>query len=456
MAGWLKSEFPHITIIIGGYGTALFKEDFPLGEKLKKTVDHICCGEGIEFFRKFLAEEWDVNFDSNTLTQNLLPNVQSFFRSRIPMFKQMVFVKSLGCKAGCNFCATSYHFKKKVISLFSPEELFNEIEKEAIKRPRIKSAVIYDEDFLADPANIMAFKEGFRKNKELRTRPLHFTVFTSIRSMIKYDIKDLIEAGIGTLYIGVESLQDEVIQEERIHKRDGNIVDLFNELHRNGINTLGSLIVGWDNQTIEDAKKDAEKFIKLNPTFYQIVPLHPVPGTPLWKRLKNDSRLMNNYIIEDDGVGKFIFNLANMSNSNALSLIQKTYQGLIDEGGPWPFRLAENLLSGYLTLRSKTEEIFLERADSYRKLLFQILPLALSTQLIFKGESFRSRMKRFKGSVANIFPLQYFISLLLSPFTLFLILLLVSLSNLLYFINPSGEQPPKIRVVYPARVKRSA
>jgi len=41
MAEWLKSEFPHITLIIGGYGTALFKEDFPLGEKLKKTVDHI-------------------------------------------------------------------------------------------------------------------------------------------------------------------------------------------------------------------------------------------------------------------------------------------------------------------------------------------------------------------------------------------------------------------------------
>ena len=450
MAEWLKTEFPHITIVVGGYGTALFKEDFPLGEKLKKTVDHICCGEGVEFFRNFLAENWDVKINSNALTQELLPNVQSFFRSRIPMFKQMVFVKSLGCKAGCSFCATSYHFKKKVISLFSPEELFNEIEKEAIKHSRIKSAVVYDEDFLADPANVMAFKEGFRKNKELRTRPLHFTVFTSIRSMIKYNIKDLIEAGIGTLYIGVESLKDEVIQEERLQKRNGNIIDIFNELHRNGINTLGSLIVGWDNQTIKDAEKDAAEFIKLNPTFYQIVPLHPVPGTPLWKRLKNESRLMQNYSIEDDGVGKFIFNLGSMSITDALSLIQKTYKGLINEGGPWPFRLAENLLSGYLTLRSKTEEILLERADSYRKLLFQILPLALCTQLIFRGESFRSRMKRFKRTISNIFPHQYYISLLLSPFTLLLIFLLVSISNLLYFINPSGEQPPKIKVAYPA------
>ncbi|MEJ2104387.1 MAG: hypothetical protein P8X47_07410, partial [Ignavibacteriaceae bacterium] len=90
-----------------------------------------------------------------------------------------------------------------------------------------------------------------------------------------------------------------------------------------------------------------------------------------------------------------------------------------------------------------------ERADSYRRLLFQILPLAVSTQVIFRGKSFKSRMKRFKRTTSNIFPIQYFVSLLLSPFILLLLLLLVGISNLLYFINPLGEQPPKIRVVYP-------
>ncbi|MCW8803836.1 MAG: radical SAM protein [Ignavibacteriaceae bacterium] len=452
MAEWLKSEFPHITIIIGGYGTALFKENFPLGERLKQAVDHICCGEGIEFFRNFLSEKWNINFNSPTLTQSLLPNIQSFFRSRIPIFKQMVFVKSLGCSAGCNFCATSYHFKKRVINLISSDELFKQISREAEKYPRIKSAVIYDEDFLANLENIKAFKEGLKKNKELRTRPMHFTVFTSIRSLLQYDIKDLIEAGIGTLYIGVESLQDEVIQEEKLHKREGSITYIFNELQRNGINTLGSLIVGWDNQTIDDAKKDAEAFIKLNPTFYQIVPLHPVPGTPLWKRLKSESRLMQNYIIQDDGVGKFIFDLQSIPNMQALSLISETYKGLIKEGGPWPFRLAENLLSGYFTLKSKTDEVFLERAESYRKLLFQILPLALCTQLIFRGEHFRLRMKKFKRKVRNNFPFRYFSALLISPFMLILILLFVSISGLLNLIKPRGEQPPRIRMVYPESI----
>jgi haloalkane dehalogenase len=449
MAQWLKSEFQNIKIILGGYGTALFKENFPLGDKLKDTVDCICYGEGIEFFENYLSENWNINFNSRALTQSLLPNVQSFFRTQIPIFKQMVFVKSLGCSAGCNFCATSYHFKKRVISLFNPNQLFNEIKKEALKYTRIKSAVIYDEDFLANPDNIIALKNGFKENEDLRKRPLHFTVFTSIHTLQNYSIKDLLEAGIGTLYIGVESLQEEVIQNEKMWKREGNISEIFKELHRNGINTLGSLIVGWDSQTIEDAEKDADAFVKLNPTFYQIVPLHPVPGTPMWKRVKKESRIKNNYKINDDGVGQFIFDLKNMKSKDAISLISKTYHNLVNEGGPWPFRLAENQLTGYLNLKTKTEKIFLERAKSYRKMLFQILPLALSSRLLFRGESFKIRWEKFINLVRKTFPLRYYISLLLSLFTLALVIVMVGLGNLIYLFNPKGGQPKQIKVVYP-------
>ncbi len=449
MANWLRSEFPDVEIILGGYGTALFKENLPLGDKLKQIVDCICYGEGIEFFKNYLSEKWNVHLNGKAPSQSLLPNVQSFFRTRIPMFKQMVFVKSLGCLAGCNFCATSYHFKKRVINLFTSVHLFNEIEREALKHPRIKSAVIYDEDFLANPDNIAALKEGFRKNAKLRKRPLHFTIFTSIYSLQKYTIKELVEAGIGTLYIGVESMEEEVIQNEKMWKREGSVSELFEELHRNGINTLGSLIVGWDNQTIEDAEKDAEAFVNLNPTFYQIVPLHPVPGTPLWRRVKKQSRISKNYRIQDDGVGQFIFNLNKMTTDDALSLISNTYQQLVDEGGSWPFRLAENQLAGFLTLKTKYENVLLERAEAYRKMLFQILPLAISTRLLFRGNNFKVRWNKFIVNVRNNFPLRFYLSVFLSPFYLAFLLLMVGLGNLIYIFNPRGSQPTQIKIAYP-------
>lgn len=449
MAEWLKSEYPEIVIILGGYGTALFKENFPLAEKLKQTADYICYGEGIEFFKDYLSKNWNVKFNSNAITQSLLPNVQCFFRTRIPVFRQMVFVKSLGCAAGCNFCATSYHFKKCVINLFTSEKLFDEIIKESIKHPKIKSAVIYEEDFLADSDNVKVFKEGFKQNEDLRKRPLLFTVFTSVHSLQKYSVQDLLEAGIGTLYIGVESLQEEVILKEKLRKREGNIYKLFGELHRNGINTLGSLIVGWDFQTIEDARKDAEKFVKLNPTFYQIVPLHPVPGTPLWKKVKKESRINENYKIQNDGVGKFIFDPDNMSSKDALTLISKTYGSLVSEGGPWPFRIAENQLLGYTTLIGKTDKICSERAESYRKMLFQILPIAFSSRILFRGENFKIRWKKFIIRIRQNFPFRFYISLFISPFALFFLLILTGLGNLIYLINPNGGKPAKIIRYYP-------
>jgi radical SAM superfamily enzyme YgiQ (UPF0313 family) len=361
----------------------------------------------------------------------------------------MVFVRSLGCKAGCNFCATSYHFRKRVIPLFSGDELFSEIRKEAKKHPRIKSAVIYDEDFLADRSNIETLKNGLKYNRELRERPLHFTVFASLRSIQQYNIQELIEAGIGTLYIGVESFKDEIIQNEKLKKRIGAVNELFEKLHRHGINTLGSLIVGWDGQTIEDATGDAEDFVKLNPTFYQIVPLHPVPGTPLWGRIKKEARLVKKYRLQNDGIGQYIFKLKNMSNSDALSLISQTYKNLVNEGGPWPFRIAENQLNGFLTLKNKPAFVFKERAESYRKMLFQILPLALLSGILFKGEKFRKRWKIFRKTFRTSFAIKYYSSWITSIFILPLLVIITVAGRLRHKLKSWGDQPEKIRVFYP-------
>jgi len=82
---------------------------------------------------------------------------------------------------------------------------------------------------------------------------------------------------------------------------------VFKRLHDNGINTLGSLIIGWDSQTKEIAKADSERFIALNPTFYQVVPLHLIPGTALWEQMKQSNRIPENYQFECDGISKFNF-----------------------------------------------------------------------------------------------------------------------------------------------------
>lgn len=448
MARWLKREHPDIELVLGGYGTSLFTESFPLVEELRELSDQICEGEGLAFFRAYLRDRWQVEVPEKPLTQDLIPASNSLFRNRHPLFHQMVFVSGLGCTHGCAFCATSHHFRKRHIPLFSGDELFKAIEAGAARHPRIQSAIIYDEDFLARPGNVEALKAGMARNPELRARPLLFTVFASLQSVRKYSIAELLECGIGTVYIGVESLQEHILRDEGLAKREGSIEDTFRDLHHHGINTLGSLIIGWDGQNPDTAAEEARGFIALNPTFYQVVPLHPSPGTPLWNRLKKERRLLDDYRIECDGIGDFNFSLRNFSREEARRLVSQTYSGLVDEGGPWPFRLAENLLRGFLNLRGSDNPLYRERAAACWKLLQPILPLALLSGSMFAGSAFQGRQRQFRQDLRACSRRSYYRALAAGWAVLPVLLLGSWWGKLLYNLDPRGDQPNMIRRRY--------
>ena len=448
MARWLKKTHPEIELVIGGYGTSLFTESFPLVDELRGLCDHICDGEGLAFFREYLRDNWQVDVPLAPFTQELLPAVNSLFRTRLPLFHQMVFVSGLGCIHGCSFCATSHHFNKRHISLFSGEDLFAAIVAQAQKYPKIQSAIIYDEDFLSKRDNVEALKAGMSRHPDLRSRPLLFTVFASMNSVMRYSIEELLASGIGTVYIGVETLQDQILADEGLGKRKGNVEKLFRELHEHGINTLGSLIIGWDGQTPESAADDARRFVALNPTFYQVVPLHPAPGTPLWDKLKREKRMLHDYRVESDGIGDFNFTLKNMGRDDATELVSHTYSGLVDEGGPWPFRLAENLLQGSLNLRTSDNPLYQERAAAYWKMLKFILPVALLSRFMFHGEPFRKRHKKFRQDLRRFSRGRYYLGMATGLAVWPWLLLLSWWGKLKYQMNPLGDQPDKIRRTY--------
>jgi hypothetical protein len=76
---------------------------------------------------------------------------------------------------------------------------------------------------------------------------------------------DPIRRGIGTIYIGVESFEEEILQREGLQKRDGDIRKWFDELHQNAISTLGFLIIGWDAQSRERILQETEQSVSLSP-----------------------------------------------------------------------------------------------------------------------------------------------------------------------------------------------
>ncbi|OIP00185.1 MAG: hypothetical protein AUJ98_08795 [Bacteroidetes bacterium CG2_30_33_31] len=447
MVEWIKLNFPAIEIVIGGYGTAVFTESFETSDKLKNMVNYISYGEGLELMNSIIKHKWNINNNNKVLRQDLLPAKNSFFRTHIEIFQQIVLVGGLGCVFGCSFCATSSQFNKKYIPLFTGKQLFDSLCEQRKKHPTIKSAIIYDEDFLLNRRQVLEFIECF-KNSELQNSGMLLTIFASLKSLLNFSREELIDCGVGSIFIGVESLSEEVLKREGLTKRKGEVEDIFRQLHSYGINTIGSLIIGWDSQNLMLAKSDSERFINMNPTFYQVVPLHIVPGTKLWDEMKLAERVLPNYKVEFDGITDFNFEAKSFSHHEARDLVFKTYDGLVKEGGPWPFRFFENLLYGYLNLKEKNEANLFNRAKIYKSMLPATFILAFASRYFFFGKNYRYRWNQSMRKFIKHSPMLFFLGTVISPFVAFLLLVIWFYGNIKFLFSRKGDQPDFIRREY--------
>jgi radical SAM superfamily enzyme YgiQ (UPF0313 family) len=446
MVDWIKANHPSIEIILGGYGTAIFKESYEISTHLKSLVDRICFGDGNHFMNSVIREKWGIE-NHRPIKQDLIPLSNSFFRTRIELFKQIVLVSGLGCVYGCSFCATSSQFNKKYIPFFNGQQLFENLYQQFIKLRDIQSAIIYDEDFLHNRKRVLEFTEHFQ-NSELQNSSFLLTIFASVQSINRYSIEELVACGIGTIFIGVETLSDEVLSSEGLVKRKGEITEIFDQLHAHGINTLGSLVIGWDSQTEELAKADASQFIELNPTFYQVIPLHVIPGTKLWEDMKRENRISDKYSFDLDGISEMNFDTKTFSHSEALKLVFSTYSGLVEQGGPWPFRLFENLIKGYLTLKDNNNPLLQNRARIYKSMIFPVCILSFSSRFLFHGKGFRQKWNRTMKLFAYNFPVKFIFSVVISPLVTIILSGIYMYGNLKFSLSKSGDQPEFIRKEY--------
>ncbi|MFH1812376.1 MAG: B12-binding domain-containing radical SAM protein [Pseudomonadota bacterium] len=444
MVTWLRTRHPHLEIILGGYGTAIFDEHFGIEQEIASRVDHICRGEGLSFLRDYLARRWGVRGES-PLRQDLVPTTNGVFRSRVSIYDQLAFVSELGCRNGCVFCATSSHFARCKIPIAVGEGLYQVIREQAGRHPRARSAIVYSENFLDDREQVLTFMRCMEQDRELAQRPLLLTIFSSVRSIAQYSVSELVRCGVGTIFVGVESFRREILDGESLDKRQGNVAELFEKLHRAGINTLGSMVVGWDGHTPENIGAELDAFVGLNPTFYQIVPLHPVPGTPLWQRIRREGRLIDGYRYQDDGAARSNFAFKHFDMAQVDGLVRSTYRRLVDEGGPWPFRLCHNLWQGARDLAHSDDEALRRRARALERMVRSVLPMALASGLLFRGSGFQRRWRSFVAELWRARPWLVVAMSLLACVQIPALSLLSLAGRLRFALLRHGDQPATVR-----------
>ncbi len=199
---------------------------------------------------------------------------------------------SRGCVFNCDFCAVTA-FYKQTYKVRPVDDVITEIK-------TLKHKVIF---FVDD--NIGADSHHF---KELLTKliPLKIKWFSqiSINIMQNEETLDLMrKSGCLGVLIGFESIDKKNL--EQMKKDSTKTIigyeDVLVKIRKKGIAIYATFVFGYDNDTSELLKRTLQFSIEQKFIFAAFIPLIPYPGTPLYEKLKQENRLLQDkWWLEND------------------------------------------------------------------------------------------------------------------------------------------------------------
>lgn len=356
MCRLIRRYQPSATIIIGGH-IANYRD-------LPKTIDadHIVRGDGIRWFREYLGQ------DPETPVRH--PAILSGFSTRIlgiPIPERQgstaaIFIPSVGCPMGCNFCSTSAMFggKGKFINFFETgEEIFNamcEIE----EKLQVNSFFILDENFLFHRKRALDLLELIKAND----KSWSFYVFSSARVIQSYSVEQLVDLGIVWVWMGIEG---EDSQYRKLNQVDPKA--LVRNLQSHGICVLGSSIIGLENHTPDNIDRVIDHAVSFDTDFHQFMLYTPIPGTPLHEEHQRRGTLLSESGFSPaDSHGQYRFNYrhAHITEGQEEKYLLSAFERDFKVNGPSLARMIRTILQGWKKYHRHPDKRVFRRIDQWR------------------------------------------------------------------------------------------
>jgi radical SAM superfamily enzyme YgiQ (UPF0313 family) len=198
---------------------------------------------------------------------------------------------SRGCPFDCEFCDVVSLFGRKVRTK-KLEQVLAELE--ALYRlGGVKHIFFADDNFIGNKAYARQLLHLLIPFMKERGEPFSFITETSVNLGQNPDIIDLMtEANFDTIFIGVESPDEEVLQ--RAHKRQNvasPLAESLKTINDNGLSIIGSFILGMDGETAGAGDRIADFCEAVNLPVVMLNMLFPLLRTRLWHRLRQEGRL---------------------------------------------------------------------------------------------------------------------------------------------------------------------
>jgi radical SAM superfamily enzyme YgiQ (UPF0313 family) len=198
---------------------------------------------------------------------------------------------SRGCPFDCEFCDVVSLFGRKVRTK-KPEQVIAELE--ALYRlGGVKHIFFADDNFIGNKAYARQLLNLIIPFMKERGEPFTFITETSANLGQNPDIIDLMtEANFDTVFIGVESPDEEVLRQA--HKRQNvasPLAESLSAINANGLSIIGSFILGLDGETAGAGDRIIDFCEAVNLPVVMLNMLFPLTRTRLWHRLKKEGRL---------------------------------------------------------------------------------------------------------------------------------------------------------------------
>lgn len=344
MCDYVRKRSPASKILLGSHGGMAFQAVYD-EEIQRKYVDQVVLGEGVRFMRRFLGES-DVD---RPIRQALMPKAGGAppYMSKHPVGNIGFLVSGLGCIGGCDFCSTTALYDQGRTELLSPAELVEHIQLYHEHFPSVSQVFVIEEDHFRYPNYLEGVRELWMRQSKMMEQ-LDWFAFGSIDFIGRYAKKHgwdaIAETGIGTIFIGVES---KFAGEHGYNKRkSANAQEVFQKLHSMGIRTVGAWMCGFDFHNHGNVMEDLNYLVSLYPTYQQLTRVSPLPGTAMWREMKQAGRVRD-VPWEDVHFWSGALQNESFEPHETLNITEYGYDLLYQTWGPSILRRLDVQLSGY-------------------------------------------------------------------------------------------------------------
>jgi anaerobic magnesium-protoporphyrin IX monomethyl ester cyclase len=320
-ANFVKSNFPEITVVIGGLHATIYPQDiFELDiSQNNRSIDFVIRGEGeyrfLDFIKNFKEGFIDLNADGlvgynkkklfinpqvatiEALDEipfpafHLLP-IEKYFAINIPFSpvpqgdRVLPMLTTRGCPVACSFCANTNVWRRH--RQRSPENVVAEIES-------LKKKFSIDEIQFADDNLTFDMKSSVERFKKMT--PLQILWCTPNGTMVNKLSPELIQvmtdSGMYQITLSIDSANTRTLKE--LHHKPVNLLSvpgLIEKSRELGVFTHGTLVVGMPGETIEEIE-DGFQYVKDHLAFTSVSTFiaSAIPGSELYQEMLDEGKI---------------------------------------------------------------------------------------------------------------------------------------------------------------------